>query len=113
MVFMKKATSINVPRFFYCVAFSFIGFSVLLFKLSFKFNASQWNSGHGYIIYYLFSYLVFIFVLSSLAFSLLHLSEKTSSYLFYFLAAPISFTLAYLVDDYTNIAKEIMKKGSR
>ena len=102
----------NFPRFFYCIAFSFFGFSVLLFKLYFN-PPSKENDFKGYAIYYLLYYLAFIAAIASLVFSLLHLSEKTNGYLFYFLAAPISFTFSYLIDDYINIAKGIAKKVTK
>jgi hypothetical protein len=102
----------NFPRFFYCIAFSFVGFSVLLFKLYFN-PPSKENDFKGHAIFYVLYYLAFIAAIASLVFSLLHLSEKTNGYLFYFLAAPISFTFSFLIDDYINIARGIAKKATK
>ena len=110
--FYENNSPNNFPRFFFCIAFSFIGFAVQLFKLYFN-PPSKENDFKGYVVYYLFYYLVFIAVIASLVFSLLHLSDKTNGYLFYFLAAPISFTFAYLIDDYINIARGIAKKATK
>ena len=104
--FYEKSSPNNLPRLFYCVAFVLIGFFLLLFKL---YGTTTLTRPTISLVYWIIHYLIFTLVLASLIFSLLHLSENTSGYLFYFLAAPISITAAYLVDDYLNIVKGIGK----
>jgi len=73
----------NYPRLFWCLAFTFIGFSFPACRASLKsHNDNAW-------ITYLFVYPPILIVISFLVFAVLHLFEITSGYLFYFLSLPL------------------------
>lgn len=85
----------NYPRFLWCLAWSFIGFSFIAYEIS---RISPLNGrGKAFPDYYTI-YFIILMGSASLVFAFLHIFDKASNYLFYFFAAPISFMVGYNVD---------------
>jgi len=99
----------NWKRILWCLVWGCWGFSYTALQQSkVSHNDPAWKS-------YISKYLVAILFVASLVFSILHLSDKTSNYIFYFLSAPITFILSFNIDrsigDTINILKTILGKS--
>jgi len=86
----------NYPRLFWCLAFSFLGFSIPAYR------ASKSTHDDNAIITYSTTYLISLIIISCLVFAILHTSERTSNYLFYFSSSSICFTFSYFIDNVLN-----------
>ena len=93
----------NFDRFLWCLASSFFGFSILAFSLK----------GHPktpFPVYY--SYYPFVLiVISAIVFSILHLFDKTSSFVFYYLSFAACFVLSFMIDQFWSIISTIIKRS--
>ncbi len=84
----------NIYRFFWVLPFPFIGFSflaLLVARRKLSNDTRPWIS-------YCFNYFPRLIALSLIIFSVLHLFEITSGYLYYFFSAGIGLYLGYNVD---------------
>ena len=97
--------SYNWYRFLWCLCSSFLGFSVLSFHVR-----NHKNSPFpSFITYYPF----LLFVISALVFSVCHLFDKSSGFIYYYLSFPICFILGYLVDSFWGIITSIIKNKTK
>jgi len=86
----------NYPRFLWCLAFCFFGFFFPAYRASkLMHDEPAWKS-------YPTVYLISLIIISCLVFAVLHISERTSNYLFYFLSSPICFIFSYYIDNVLN-----------
>jgi hypothetical protein len=92
-------------RFFWCLASSFFGFSVIAFR-------GRYNPKSPFPEYLTY-YLPLLIVISSLVFSGLYLLAKTSGILFYSVSFTVCFILGYLVDSFWEIVVGIFKKYAK
>jgi len=99
-----ESSSYHFYRFIWCVGASFIGFSVLLFKII----DSKSSVFPSYITYYP----VMLCAQAALVFSFIHLFPKCSGFLFYYLSFSSCFILALFVDNFWNIINSIINKLS-
>lgn len=82
---------IEYPSFFWVLAWSFIAFAIRAFKAMRESSTiPAWKCYPTYFI--------ILFIISSLVFAILHISETTSNYLFYFFSWPIVLYLSYNID---------------
>ena len=85
----------NIYRFFWVIPFLFMGFSFFAFYVARKGLAIKdkrpWMS-------YVFNYFPRLLALSLIIFSVLHLFDSTSGYIYYFLSAGLGLYLGYNVD---------------
>lgn len=95
----------NFFRFIWCVVCAFFAFSILAFNLIKK----QRTPFPEYLTYYPFM----LIVVSALVFSVLHLFEKTSGYIFYYFSFSLVFILSYLIDYFWNIILSFIEKGKK
>jgi len=93
----------NLGRFFWCCLCSSFGFS----GIAFHFRRNEKSPFPEYVSHYPFQLLA----MSALIFSLLHLLERTSSYLFYYLSGSLCFTLGFMADSYWVFIKAIIQKA--
>jgi len=91
----------NFYRFIWCFASSSFGFANIAL-ISRK-------SDNSPLPQYLTYYPLQLLASSALIFSFLHLSEKTSGFLFYYLSFPLCFILGYLVDKFWKILVSLIK----
>jgi len=92
-------------RFFWCLAGSFLGFSVLAFQ-------GRYDPRSPFPIYLTY-YLPLLIVISSLVFSTLYLLSKASGILFYSISFPVCFILGYLVDSFWEIIVGLFEKFAK
>jgi len=86
----------DIPRLWGCIAFSFLGFAFLVGKsIKSKKITFPWT--------YLWYYPILCSLGATLVFAVCQLFEKTSGYLFYFIAFPLSFISGNLVDYFWGI----------
>jgi hypothetical protein len=97
--------SLNVYRFIWCISFTALGFSLVAFEYRFH-EVSPYPK---YVIHYPFQ----LIAMAALVFSILHLFEATSRYLFYYLSASLCFTLGYMVDRYWGFIESAICKVSK
>lgn len=83
-------TCLNFSRFLWCLGGSFIGFSGIAF---------YWcHSDKTPFPAYATSYPILLVIISSIIFSVCHLFEETSGFVFYYLSIGLSGFLAYFID---------------
>jgi len=83
----------DMPRLLGCIAFSFLGFAFLVGRsIRSKRTTFPWT--------YLWYYPVICCLGGTLVFSACQFFERTSGYLFYFIAFPLSFISGILVDSF-------------
>jgi hypothetical protein len=99
-----KPDSFNAWRFLWCVAFSFVGFTALSFRL--------WRHDKSPYPLHVFYYPPLLLIISSLVFSACHVSEATSGFVFYYLSSALCFVFAFLVDSFWKFARSIVNKVS-
>lgn len=92
----------NLYRFLWCTPFALLGFSFL----ALNYIKSSDSPFPKYLIYYP----ILLLLMCSAVFGVLHLFKSSSSFLYYYLSAPICFTFGYLADDYWTLAKSAFKK---
>ena len=92
-------------RFFWCLASSFFGFSVIAFR-------GRYNPKSPFPEYLTY-YLPLLIVISSLVFSVLYLLAKASGILFYSISFTVCFILGYLVDSFWIIITGLFEKYAR
>jgi hypothetical protein len=95
----------NYPRFLWCLACSFFGFSLIAFEASKGVHPGK-RAIHSYYSIYLFA----LIAISSLVFGILHINKQTSSYLFYFISTPIAFYMGYQIDTTRTKILELLAK---
>lgn len=98
---------LNLPRYFWCLGWSCLGFSGIAF---------YWcRSNKTPFPIYATSYPILLAIISALVFSVCHLFEETSGFVFYYLSAGLSGFFAYFVDYipkvFNVIAGHIKSKG--
>jgi len=85
----------NIYRFLWVLPFSFMGFSFLALGVSKQKGSKKldkpWSS-------YIFSYFPRLIAFSLIIFSVLHLFETTSGYIYYFFSAGLGLYLGYYTD---------------
>ena len=82
-----KPNSFNIDRFYWCVSCSLFGFGILALHL----RDHQKNPCPSYIIYYPF----LLLMMASLVFSVLHIFNQTSGFVFYYLSFSVCFILSF------------------
>ena len=93
----------NFDRFLWCISSSFFGFAVLAFFL-------RKHPKTPFPVYY--SYYPFILVgISSLIFSILHLFDKTSGFVFYYFSFAACFVFSFMVDQFWNIISTVIRRS--
>ncbi|MHA1336271.1 MAG: hypothetical protein ACTSPW_11075 [Promethearchaeota archaeon] len=97
--------SYNWYRFLWCLSGSLLGFSVL----SFHIRNHPLSPFPSFLTYYPF----LLIMISAIVFSVCHLFDKTSGFVFYYISFPICFTLGYLVDNYWNFLTSLIKLKSK
>jgi len=81
---------LNLPRYFWCLGWSFVGFS----GIAFYWCRSDKTPFPSYIT----SYPILLVIVSALVFSVCHFFKETSGFVFYYLSAGLSGFLAYFID---------------
>ncbi len=88
----------NYPRFIWCLACVFMGFSAIAYRASLSEHKDKQGNYKTPFPYYFTSYLLVLILASSIDFAFFHIFDSTSNYLFYFLAGPVGFVLGYHAD---------------
>jgi hypothetical protein len=97
--------SLNLYRLIWCISFTSLGFSLV----AFEYRYHKPSPFPKYVIHYPFQLLA----MAALIFSVLHIFEATSGYLFYYLSASLCFTLGYMVDRYWGFIESAVGKVSK
>lgn len=84
----------NTYRFFWVLPFSFMGFSFLAFLVA---RRGAFSDNRPWLSY-IFNYFPRLVALSLIIFSVLHMFDSTSGYLYYFLSAGLGLYLGYNID---------------
>lgn len=100
----EKSDTYNSYRFLWCVCCSMWGFSVI----AFHWRHVTVSIFPDYLLYYPF----LLLTISALVFSSMHLFDKTSGYLFYYFSFALCFILSFLVDEFFDFFRLIVKKAS-
>jgi hypothetical protein len=100
-----KTGAWNIHRYIWCLASSCIGFSAIAFKLR-KHDKSPFPL-------YVTHYPLQLLANSALVFAILHLSNKTSNFSFYYFAFGLCYTLGYLVDSYWSYVNSIIDSAKQ
>jgi hypothetical protein len=90
----------NIYRYIWCLASSCIGFASIALVL----RKIQENPFPAYVTHYPLQLLA----MSALIFAVLHLSTRTSGFIFYYLSFALCFTMGYLVDSYWSFVSSIL-----
>ena len=98
--FDADARAWNLYRYIWCLASSCLGFSSIAFVL----RKNQRSPFPAYVTHYPLQLLA----MSALIFAVLHLSPKTSNFVFYYFSFALCFTLGYLVDTYWSFVSSIL-----
>lgn len=98
-----KKDSFNLGRFLWCVSSSFFGFSILAIQ-------GMYNQKSPYLLYTTY-YPSILLVISCLVFSIIHLFDKSSSFIFYYLSFAFCFILSFLVDSFWAIIISLTQKA--
>ena len=112
LIFGCRMFYINVPkdswnsyRFVWCLAFTSVGFSSIAFYHR-KVSVPPYPE-------YILQYPIQLGAMAAVVFSILHIFEATSGYVFYYLSSTLSFSLGFLVDQYWDMFKSIIGKMSK
>lgn len=97
--------SLNLYRLVWCISFTSLGFSLIAFEYKYH-KPSPFPK---YVVHYPFQLLA----MAALVFSVLHIFQATSGYLFYYFSASLSFTLGYMVDRYWGFIESAVGKVSK
>ena len=89
----------NIYRYIWCFASSCIGFSCIALVL----RKTHKNPIPEYVTIYPLQLLA----MSALVFAVLHMSTRTSNFVFYYFAFGLCFTLGYLVDSFWSFVSSI------
>ena len=92
--------SYNLDRWAWCFLSALLGFVVL--------SAFHWSNPKSPFPRYVFYYPFLLLVVASIVFSACHAIERTSGFVFYPLGFAASFTFAFYVDRFWDIAKALM-----
>ena len=101
---LAKKDSYNIYRFYWCLSSSAIGFAVIVLRTIYH-PKSPFPT---YITYYPF----ILVLISTLVFSVLHLFESTSGFVFYYFSFSLCFMLSYLIDKFWDMIFVLLKKNS-
>jgi len=93
-------TTWNIYRYIWCLASSCMGFASIALVL----RKIKDNPFPAYVTHYPLQLLA----MSALIFAVLHLSTRTSGFVFYYLSFALCFTLGYLVDSYWSFVSSIL-----
>ncbi len=94
--------SYNLDRLAWCILCSFSGF--------FLFSSLYWKNSESPFPKYIFYYPGILLVMSSLVFSICHLNEASSTFIFYPLSFSLCAILVTLSDKLLHLVPEIVKK---
>ncbi len=100
--YFKHFDSYQFDRYWWCLSSSFFGFSCIAFH--------QRHSDKSPLPEYISYYLPLLLVISALAFSILHLFEASSGFVFYYFSFAACFILAFLVDSFWGSVLSIFDK---
>ena len=103
--FKVPENSWNYYRLLWCCSASALGFSAIAFILR--------NHEKSPLPEYLTHYPFQLLAIATLVFSLLHIFDATSGYLFYYLSFSLCFTFSFLVDNYRGFIKSIINGFSK
>ena len=108
-VYRKEIFYLSVPneswnylRFFWCLSSISLGFSLVAFAFRFH-DASPFPE-------YITHYPLQLIAMATLVFSVLHVFEATSGYLFYYLSFSCCFTMGFMVDRYWGFVESLIKR---
>ncbi len=106
--YLAPSETYNFFRFLWCIACSFLGFSVLAFQLSITTPGPRGYAPTipSYISYYPFM----LMVLACLGFSIFSSIEATSGYIFYYASFMICSILGYAVDYFWQIIRKLIER---
>ena len=90
----------NIYRYIWCLASSCLGFSSIALML----RENPTLPFPAYVTHYPLQLLA----MSALIFGVLHISTRTSNFVFYYLSFALCFTLGYLVDSYWSFVSSIL-----
>ena len=102
MFYFKHLDSYHFDRYLWCLFSSTFGFSCIAFY--------HRNSDESPLPEYISYYLPLLFVISALVFSILHLFEASSGFVFYYFSFSACFILAFLVDSFWSSVLSIFGK---
>jgi hypothetical protein len=103
VLFEPDLTNCYLYRFFWCVAGTFLGFGSVVLHF--------WRSENFSWLWFLLLRWIQIVVMSSLVFGILHLWEKSSGFLFFFLSAPLCYTLGFQADRFWGLLESLVGKA--
>jgi len=95
-----QGRSYQFDRYLWCLSSSLFGFSFI----AFHHRRRQKSPFPEYIFYYP----GLLLVISALVFSILHLSEVLSGFVFYYLSFTLCFILSFLVDSFWKLVPAIL-----
>ncbi|MFC1538738.1 hypothetical protein ACFL6H_04880 [Candidatus Latescibacterota bacterium] len=90
----------NLYRLLWCICSSFFGFSIVAIKLRIAGKDAEDNAKTKAFPTYLIYYPFILLMMASLVFSILHIFNKTSGFIFYSMSFSLCFILSFLVDDF-------------
>ena len=96
---------INLRRLPWCIAWAFLGFAAIAYRSSKKSHKEP-----AYKSYFT-TYPTILVLSSVLVFSVLHLFDPSSTYLFYPLAAALSFILGYSADNFKTNLDALLRRS--
>ena len=95
-----NANSYNFDRFLWCLSSSLFGFSIIAFHLRYH----EKNPFPSYITYYPF----ILLMMASLIFSILHIFNQTSGFVFYYISFSLCFILSFFVDNFFAVILKVL-----
>jgi len=101
---LPQAHSYNLERFLWCLASSLCAFGALAWQWRYE-SESPFPE---YITYYP----LLLSAISALVFSVCHLSEKTSGFVFYYLSFALCFALSYQADSFWKLLTSVIRAAA-
>ena len=103
--FEEEVSSWNLYRFLWCLCCTSLGFSAIAFHWRHK-ETSPYPE-------YITLYFPLIIVISSLIFGLLHLLERATGFIFYYLSGSLCFTLGFFIDSYKQLLNSFLEQWGK
>jgi MFS family permease len=95
-------TALNLPRYFWCLGWAFVGFGAIVFR---------WVTSEKFcLLHYIFYFPILLGIISAIVFSVCHLSDKTSGFVFYYLSAGLSAFFSCFHENILGLILKIAKK---
>jgi hypothetical protein len=95
-------TTLNLPRYFWCLGWAFVGFGAIVFR---------WVKSKKFcLLHYIFYFPILLGIISAIVFSVCHLSDKTSGFVFYYLSAGLSAFLSCFHENFLSLILKIAKE---